>query len=235
VAQATVENSHAAVETARANANSAKANVERSQVALTDARRTLERNQVLLRQALIAQSDLDTAQTAYDSAVAQLKLSEAQYEASIGQVKSSTAQARLAEAQLAAAKAQVEQARAALQAAELDLEHTTIRSPVKGHRRLPQRRCGPNRRRESAGADPIPDRPRSHPDAGRYQRQRGRHRPVCEGQGATFTVDAYPNTTFTGRGPGRNAPITVQNVVTYNSVVIEPALRLKPDDRQRDL
>jgi HlyD family secretion protein len=111
VAQATVENSKAAVETARANAESAKANIEKSKVTLTDAKRTLDRNKELLRQSLIAQSDLDTAQTAYDSAVAQLQLSQAQYGAAVGQLKSATAQARLAEAQHVAALAQVEQAK----------------------------------------------------------------------------------------------------------------------------
>ncbi len=132
VAQATVENSKAGVETARANGESAKANIEKAKVAVAEAKRTLDRNKTLLRQALIAQSDLDAAQTAYDSAMAQLQLSQAQYEAAMGQLKSATAQARLAEAQLVAANAQVEQAKAALQAAELDLAHTTIRSPVHG-------------------------------------------------------------------------------------------------------
>jgi HlyD family secretion protein len=54
---------------------------------------------------------------------------------------------------------------------------------------------------------------------------------VCEDQRATFTVDAYPNTTFTGRVVQvRNAPITVQNVVTYDAVVEvpNPELKLKP-------
>jgi HlyD family secretion protein len=69
VARANVDNSKATIETARANIESAKANVERAKVGLADARRTLERNKQLLRQALIAQSELDAAQTAYDSAV----------------------------------------------------------------------------------------------------------------------------------------------------------------------
>jgi HlyD family secretion protein len=54
---------------------------------------------------------------------------------------------------------------------------------------------------------------------------------VCEDQRATFTVDAYPNTPFTGRVVQvRNAPITVQNVVTYDAVVEvpNPELKLNP-------
>jgi HlyD family secretion protein len=54
---------------------------------------------------------------------------------------------------------------------------------------------------------------------------------VARGQDATFTVDSYPEMTFRGRvSEIRNAPITVQNVVTYDVVVhVEnKELRLKP-------
>jgi HlyD family secretion protein len=231
VAQATVENTKAAIETARANAESAKANGEKSKVALTDAKRTLDRNKELLRQALIAQSDLDTAQTAYDSAVAQLQLSQAQHDAAVGQLKSATAQARLAEAQYVASLAQVEQAKASLQSAELDLEHTTIRSPVNGI--VVSRSVDVGQTVAASLQAPTlfliaqdltkmqVDTSVSEADIGRLQ----------QGQRATFTVDAYPNTTFTGRVVQvRNAPITVQNVVTYDAVVEVPNqdLKLKP-------
>jgi HlyD family secretion protein len=105
VAQATMDNTKAAIDTARANTESAKANVEKARVSLADVQRTLERNRELLRRALISQTELDTAQTAYDAAVSQLKLSEAQQDAAVGQFKSAQAQARLAEAQYAAALA----------------------------------------------------------------------------------------------------------------------------------
>jgi HlyD family secretion protein len=132
VAQATMENSRGAIETAQANTKSAQANSERAKIALADAERTLERQKGLMRRALVSQSQLDAAQTAYAGAESQVKLSAAQYEASLGQLKSARAQGRLAEAQYAAALAQVEQTQAALRAAELDLAHTTIRSPVNG-------------------------------------------------------------------------------------------------------
>src|SRR5438445_9639548 len=51
------------------------------------------------------------------------------------------------------------------------------------------------------------------------------------GQGVHFTVDAFPMRTFPGKVvPVRNAPITVQNVVTYATVigVGNPDLKLKP-------
>ena len=51
------------------------------------------------------------------------------------------------------------------------------------------------------------------------------------GQDVSFTVDAYPDTIFTGKvAVVRNAPITVSNVVTYDVViqVDNPQLKLKP-------
>ena len=54
---------------------------------------------------------------------------------------------------------------------------------------------------------------------------------VEEAQNVTFTVDAFPNRTFTGKVVQiRNSPITVQNVVTYDTVigVSNPDLKLKP-------
>jgi len=54
---------------------------------------------------------------------------------------------------------------------------------------------------------------------------------VAVGQDATFTVDAFPQTTFRGKVTEiRNAPVTIQNVVTYNVViqVKNPELKLRP-------
>src|SRR5919106_865526 len=231
VARANVDNSQATIETARANIDSAKATVERAKVGLVDARRTLERNKQLLRQALIAQSELDTAQTAYDSAVSQLKQSESQQEASVGQFKSTTAQARLAEAQYTAALAQVEQTKAALQAAELDLEHTTIRAPVNGI--VVSRNVDVGQTVAASLQAPIlfliaQDLTQMQVDTNVSEADIGR---IGVGQTATFTVDAYPNTPFTGQVVQvRNAPITIQNVVTYDAVVQvdNPEMQLKP-------
>jgi HlyD family secretion protein len=54
---------------------------------------------------------------------------------------------------------------------------------------------------------------------------------VETGQNVNFTVDAYPSRTFSGRVTQiRNSPITVQNVVTYDTVigVTNSDFRLKP-------
>jgi HlyD family secretion protein len=54
---------------------------------------------------------------------------------------------------------------------------------------------------------------------------------ILVGQPVEFTVDAYPDSPFQGKvSEIRNAPINVQNVVTYDVVVkVEnPELKLKP-------
>lgn len=231
VAQATVENNKAAVETAIANVASAKANIEKAKVALTDTRRLLERTKELVRRTLIAQSELDAAQTAHDTALSQLKLAEAQHEASVGQMKSSYAQGRLSEAQLVAAQAQVAQTKAALMAAELDLQHTTIRAPVNGM--VIARNVDVGQTVAASLQAPVlfviaQDLTQMQLDTNVSEADIGR---IKVGQTVTFGVDAYANERFTGQVKQvRNAPITVQNVVTYNAVVqvANPALKLRP-------
>jgi len=54
---------------------------------------------------------------------------------------------------------------------------------------------------------------------------------VAEGQDVNFTVDAFPDRKFTGRVVQiRNSPTTVQNVVTYDTVIEvgNPELKLRP-------
>jgi HlyD family secretion protein len=231
VADATIENTRAAVETAQANTKGAQANIERAKVALVDAERTLERRRGLAHRSLTPQSDLDTAQTAYDAAVAQLKATEAQSDAVQGQLKSTRAQLRLAEAQHVAALAQVEQTQAALQAAELDLSHTTIRSPVNGI--VIARNIDVGQTVSASLQAPTlfliaQDLTRMRVNTNVSEADIGK---VRERQTATFTVDAHPESTFSGTVVQvRNAPITVQNVVTYDAVVevANPRAQLRP-------
>lgn len=54
---------------------------------------------------------------------------------------------------------------------------------------------------------------------------------IEEGQNVSFTVDAFPDRKFTGKVRQiRNSPITLQNVVTYDTVieVSNPDLKLRP-------
>ena len=130
-----------------------------------------------------------------------------------------------------AALAQVEQAKAALQAAELDLQHTTIRAPVNGI--VVSRNVDVGQTVAASLQAPTlfliaQDLTQMQVDTNVSEADIGR---ISVGQTATFTVDAFPNTPFSGKVVQvRNAPITVQNVVTYNAVVqvANPEMKLKP-------
>ncbi|MGH7682428.1 MAG: efflux RND transporter periplasmic adaptor subunit, partial [Candidatus Eiseniibacteriota bacterium] len=64
----------------KANKSQAEANVERARVSIADAERTLNRAKDLKQQGLIAQADLDAAQTAFDSRKADLSQARASLE-----------------------------------------------------------------------------------------------------------------------------------------------------------
>src|SRR5678815_1481473 len=66
----------ARVEETRANVLSAQANLAKSKVALEDADRTLKRTKELKQRELVSQSELDAAQTTYDSARAQVNVTQ---------------------------------------------------------------------------------------------------------------------------------------------------------------
>jgi len=188
---------------ARANLLSAKANLEKSQVMLRDTKTTLERNKTLYAKNFIAKSDLDTSETNYLSAVAQIKVAEAQ----------------------------IEQAQAALDSSAINLKYTKILSPVRGT--VISRNIDVGQTVAASFQTPTlftiaQDLTKMQIDTSVDEADIGK---VKAGQKAAFTVDAYPESPFNGKvSVVRNAPITVSNVVTYNAVIIvdNTSLKLKP-------
>jgi HlyD family secretion protein len=193
----------AKVEQARANLQSARANVEKVEAALLDAKRTLERNRTLYEKNFIALSDVDTAETNHQSAQAQVNV----------------------------AKAQVEQARAALQLEETNLRYTRILSPVDGI--VISRNVDIGQTVAASFQTPTlfniaQDLARMQIDTSVDEADIGR---IRMDQPVQFSVDAYPDILFDGRvSEIRNAPTTVQNVVTYTVIikVANPEHKLKP-------
>jgi HlyD family secretion protein len=202
---------------AQANLENAKANLAKAEVAVLDTKRTLDRNRPLLERNVIAQATLDTAQANYDTAVAQREVAKAQVESAKSQVESS--------------KAQVEQAKASLKVAETNLRYTTIRSPVNGI--VIARNVDVGQTVAASLQAPTlftiaKDLTQMQVDTNVSEADVGR---IALGQDATFTVDAYPEKTFRGKvSEIRNAPTTIQNVVTYDVViqVDNKELKLKP-------
>jgi HlyD family secretion protein len=193
----------AQVNQAKANLLSAKANLEKADASEVDAKRTMERNKELLSKNLIAQSDFDTAETNYETA----------------------------KASVSAAKAQVTQNEAALSSSETNLFYTKIVSPVDGI--VVSRNVDVGQTVAASFQTPTlfsiaQDLTKMQIDTSVAEADIGN---VKVGQDVEFTVDAYPDITFKGKvWQIRNAPISVQNVVTYDVVikVNNPELKLKP-------
>ncbi|SEM25828.1 HlyD family secretion protein [Syntrophus gentianae] len=193
----------AQVQQARANLLLAKANEEKALASLNDAKRTRDRNRTLFGRNLIAQSDLDTAET----------------------------NAQVSHSQLSAASAQVAQAKASLSFAETNLRYTRIISPVDGT--VISRNVDVGQTVAASFQTPTlftiaQDLTRMQIDANVDEADIGK---VQVQQPVEFSVDAYPDFVFRGKvAEVRSAPINVQNVVTYDVVVRvdNPDKRLKP-------
>ena len=99
------------LEVAKANLLNAAADIEKAKVRIIDTERDLARYSKLLEKALCSQNDKDKAQTAYDTAVADLNK---------------------ADAQRAYSEASVKQAEATVQVAKINLEDTIIESAISG-------------------------------------------------------------------------------------------------------
>lgn len=188
---------------AEASLATARARVEKARSDLALKKLTLERNRDLLAKKSVAQNEVDTARSQYEQAVAQIDLDEAG----------------------------VQQAEAELAEARINLGYTDITSPVDGV--VVSRNVDVGQTVAASFQTPTlfliaADLTKMQVNASVSEADIGG---IRAGQSATFTVDAYPGKQFTGSVVQvRNAPISVQNVVTYDVVVAvdNRSLELKP-------
>ena len=144
---------------------------------------------------------------------------------------SSQADLDQAMANLHQAEANVKIKQGALDKAKADLEHCTITSPVDGT--VISRNVDVGQTVAASLQAPVifmiaNDLTKMQIDSNVAEADIGM---ITINQNADFTVDAFPSRTFHGRvAQVRNAPITVQNVVTYDTVieVNNADLKLKP-------
>lgn len=193
----------ARVSQARAALKSAQGNLAKA--ANMAAQRKLERDRMatLRKQAFVSQADLDLAETNYRDALAHIDVTQAQ----------------------------VDQAEATLASAELDLGYSTIYSPVNGI--VISRNIDVGQTVVASFQTPTlfviaQDLTRMQVNANVSESDIGG---VAEGKSANFRVDAYPKQFFEGTVTQvRNAPISIQNVVTYDVVITvdNRELKLKP-------
>ncbi|APR87219.1 Macrolide-specific efflux protein MacA [Minicystis rosea] len=193
----------AAVAQARANAYAAQGNLTKAKAQALDAQRKLERAKQLRADGLASIADVETADTALE----------------------------VAKAQIEASKGELEQARASQHQAEVNLAYTTIVSPIDGT--VISRSVDVGQTVAASLQAPVlftiaEDLRKMQVDTNVTEGDVGKLR---SGMPATFLVDAYPNERFRGTIQQiRNAPQTVQNVVTYDAVidVENEELKLKP-------
>jgi HlyD family secretion protein len=180
-----------------------RAEHERARVQLLDAETKLKRSRALFDRQLVAATEVEAAEVA----------------------------AEMAKANLRAAEAQLSQAEGSLAQSKVNLSYTVIKSPVDG---IVLNRNVDVGQTVSAGlqAPTLFVIARSlemlelaasvsESDVGRVQ----------SGQPVTFTVDAYPQATFSGKvRQVRLQPTVQQNVVSYTTIIDVPneGARLKP-------
>src|SRR6058998_923005 len=174
-----------------------------------------------------AEGDVANAQAALELARVNGKRTEDLF----ARKTSSQADLDQATANLHQAEASVKIKQGALDKAKADLEHCTITSPIDGV--VISRSVDVGQTVAASLQAPIifqiaNDLTKMQIDSNVAEADVGT---VEVGQDVDFTVDAFPMRTFHGKVVQvRNAPITVQNVVTYDTVigVSNPDLKLKP-------
>ena len=193
----------AQLEQARANLLSAQATVAKAKATSREAQRNLARKKELFQSSIIGKSELEAEETNHE----------------------------VAKSQVGVAEAQVVQAEAAFKFAETNLRYTKIVSPVDGI--IISRNVDIGQTVAATFQTPTlftiaQDLNKMQINTNVDEADIGK---IALAQDAEFTVDAYPDETFMGRVMQiRNAPVVVQNVVTYDVVITvdNPALKLKP-------
>ncbi len=188
---------------AKANVLAADGQLKQAEATVLAARRTYDRDKSLRASNLIAQADLDTAETTLQAA----------------------------EASVVAARGNLAQARAQLTQSEVNLAYTRISSPIDGT--VISRSVDVGQTVAASLAAPTiftlaGDLQKMQVDTSVAEADVGK---LAAGMEATFVVDAFPDERFKGTiRQIRNAPQTQQNVVTYDAVidVNNPDLKLRP-------
>ena len=187
----------------KANLDAARAQQQKDQTALQYAQLSYSRNLDLSKRGIVAQDTVDQGKATADQAQAQVALDATE----------------------------VSQRQAAMQAAQVNLGYTNIVSPVDGT--VVSRNVTPGQTVAASFQTPTlfliaTDMTGMQVDTNVSESDIGG---INTGADATFTVEAFPSRTFSGTVTQvRQAPQTVQNVVTYDVVVsaANPDQALKP-------
>ncbi|HEV2117200.1 MAG TPA: efflux RND transporter periplasmic adaptor subunit [Terriglobales bacterium] len=198
------------LQNARATLASSQADLAKAQAAAAQTKADYARNAALVKDGVVSAQQFDLAKASADT-------NDAAVVAAQAQVKQSAAQVSL--------KA------AAVQVAKTNLSYTVIRSPIDGI--VVARNVDVGQTVAASLQAPTlfniaQDLTKMQVDTQTDESDVGN---IKVGQDSTFTVDAYPNQTFHGKVVQiRLNPTTVQNVVTYDTVIAfdNPQMKLFP-------
>jgi HlyD family secretion protein len=218
---ANVANLEAQIGTATANVATMKANIAKAHATTVDMGTQQKRTKLLADQGVLSPQQNDDAQANYDGAVASEN-------AAIAQEKQAESQLAATIAQRDQAKAMARVQKAAVDSAKLQLSYCTIRAPIDGTvinrtvnvgQAVAASLQAPNL--FSIGQDLKHMLVYSNTDEADVGR-------IKVGKQATFRVDSFPRETFDGTvAQVRMNAMTIQNVVTYNTMIAFDNLDLK--------
>jgi HlyD family secretion protein len=198
------------LDNAKANAIAARANLDKAKAISLQTRADYERSLELTKSNLLSQQQLDFAKATEDSA---------------------TAAVAAAVANVAQADAQVSQKAAALAVAQTNLDYTVIRSPIDGTVVARNVELG----QTVAASLQAPTIFTIAQDLTKMlvytKTDESDVGNIKAGKPVTFKVDAFPAETFRGVvSQVRMNPTTIQNVVTYDTIIefANPDLKLFP-------
>jgi HlyD family secretion protein len=223
-AVANVLNLEAQISNSTANVATMKANVAKAHATTIDMGTQLQRTKQLADQGVLSAQQRDDAQANSDVAIAAENAAAAQEKQAEAQLASSVAQRDQAKAQVLIQKSAVD-------SAKLQLSYCTIRAPIDGTvinrtvnvgQPVAASLQAPNL--FSIGQDLKHMLVYSNTDEADVGR-------IKVGKQATFRVDSFPRETFSGTvAQVRMNATTIQNVVTYNTMVAfdNPDLKLFP-------
>jgi HlyD family secretion protein len=220
---ARVNEARAALNVGTATAHVQKAAVERAKVAVLNAERELQRQLELARTGSGIGRELDQTRDQRDMGAADLRASFEQIQLKEEAIAIAEAEQHMAEANLENAQAVVEQRQAALDQARLDLDRTVLRAPIDGI--IIKRDVNPGQ------TVAVTFEAKTLFKIANDLREMEVHGMIDEadvgqlkvGQTTQFTVDAYPDRTFSGEVLQiRKSPEVVQNVVTYTTIISAP-------------
>jgi HlyD family secretion protein len=208
--QGAVLQAKADLENAKANLAAAKANLEKAKSTAAQTKADYDRTAGLVQEGVMSRQQYDLAKANSES----------------GDAAVSAGQAGVTQA-----AAQVQQKQAALEVANTNLQHTYIYSPIDGT--VTNRAIDIGQTVAASFQAPVlftiaQDLTKMQVYAKTDESDIGQ---IKNGQKVTFRVDAFPRDTFNGEVTQvRMNPTTVQNVVTYDTVIdfANPELKLFP-------